>query len=179
MPRSEPVPTEPEPPIWKTDLGVIPLTRAARSASGMWLRILQSMSVARSMRCRFSPENCGGRLCGLPQKRGSCSGSSAVRRSSQRAPWDLATSFQKSGSVFMPSSPLTNHSGKEKQKSKPTTIRGVSRASSISHGAISSRVRPPSRRTVPARVVSAAALAGLARVRAGEKAEEVQMPAQM
>ena len=29
MPRREAVPTEPEPPIWKTDLGVMPLTRAA------------------------------------------------------------------------------------------------------------------------------------------------------
>ena len=58
------------------------------------------------------------------------------------------TRLQNSGALRIPCSSRTNQAGKLKQKSNPTTIRGVSFAISISHSATSARVLPASSRTL-------------------------------
>ena len=98
MPRIDPVPTAPAPPIWKTDFGLIPPTASAR----------------RSVRRKWLGRS-GFFLPGRPQKGGSHS-------TSQRSP-SLWTIGQKSGADVAPSS-RTNQAGIEKAKSRPATAVG-------------------------------------------------------
>ncbi len=81
---------------------------------------------------------------GFPQNRRS----SAPRSNHRSACPSSTTRRQNSGALRIPCSSRTNQAGKLKQKSNPTTIRGVSFAISISHSATSARVLPASSRTL-------------------------------
>src|SRR5690349_5630930 len=124
MPRSDPVPTAPAPPIWKTDLGRIP-------ASGRC-----SSSVRRQSGRSGSG---GGRRLPLRPKKGS--GEFASHSSPRRA-----AACQASGPLRAPCS-RANQAGKPKAKSRPTASAGSRRAQSWRWRTSSLRERPHSRRT--------------------------------
>ncbi len=144
MPRIDPVPTAPAPPIWNTDLGRIPPVEA----------------ISRSVR-RWYSGSPGRRRPGRPQNGGS---QSASHFSPARS-----ASCQRAGPPETPRE-VRNHPGSENAKSRPTTSSGARAASSMRWLATLALVLPASSRTTsPPAVASASQIFFSAPVRAPDQ----------
>src|SRR5581483_10112393 len=144
IPRIEPVPTAPAPPIWKADFGRVPQARATSS----------------SVRRRPPAAGPGRRVPRRPQNGGS-------QRASQASP-STAARAQRSGAHAMPRA-TRKARGSEKAKSIPTTRLGSCPARSTRRSPTASRSSPCQRCTSSCGPASAAQIFRRAPVRAPDQ----------